>query len=106
MSTSNGASPILITGEITKVPEAYRAWFDPATPLPAEVRFFAEQKTRGDVLYRVALGIGLILVGVLLILFGLVLIIVPVIGIVFIFGGVLLLRSAGTDKQTSDAQRA
>ena len=99
-------SPILITGEITKVPEAYRAWFDPALPLPAGVCFFPEQQTRADVLYCIVFGIGLMGVGVLLVLFGLVLIIVPVIGIVFIFGGVLLLRSARTGQRTATAQAA
>ena len=102
----NTISPILITGEITKVPAAYRTWFDPALPLPAGVRFFPEQQTRADVLYRIGLGIGLIGVGVLLVLFGLVLIIVPIIGIVSIFGGVLLLRSARTVQRTATAQVA
>lgn len=102
----NTISPILITGEITKVPEAYRPWFDPALPLPAAVRFFPEQKTRADVLYRIGLGIGLMGVGALLVLFGLVLIIVPIIGIGFIFGGVLLLRSARTAQRTATAQAA
>jgi hypothetical protein len=103
---ANPTPAILITGEIGKVPEAYRAWFDPAVPLPAGVRFFPEQQTRGDVLYRIGLGIGFIIVGLLLAVFGLVLIIVPIIGIVFIFGGVMLLRSARTDEQTVEAQTA
>ena len=103
---STAPSPILITGELEKVPPDLRPWFDPAQPLPADVTFFEEQETPAGITRKLLMAVGLMVVGALLVVFGLLLIVLPLVGLVFIFGGIVLLNSVRTERQALAAQRA
>ena len=99
---------VLITDELAKMPEDVRALLDEHIPLPAQVTLFEERRTSGAVLKSWLLGGGLILVGIIIALFGMMIIGYDskhptvgtsvtwkpfAVGCVFIFAGVMVIRT-------------
>lgn len=114
---------VLITGERSKLPVDYQALFDEQQPLPPGVQFFEERKTVVTIVWRLLLGVGLLGIGVLGSCFGLFVLITPaastlgdvtltvsitplIIGLVFVLGGVLLLRSLRQSQRLRTAQQS
>ncbi len=114
---------VLITGEHSKLPADYQPLFDEQQPLPANVQFFEERKTVGNLLWTL-LGIGLLVIGLLGTCFGVFALFEPVtspatttvattssitpfvIGLVFLLGGGLLLGSLRQRQRIRQAQQA
>jgi len=116
-------SQVLITGERTKLPTDYQPLFDEQQPLPPEIQFFEERKTAGSLLWRLLLGIGLLIIGLLGACVGLSVLFYPdtagsttvtstvsitplLISLVFILGGGLLLGSLRQTQRLRREQQA
>lgn len=113
---------VLITSERSKLPADYQSLFDEQQPLPPGVQFFEERKTVRTIFWRLLLGVGLLGIGILGSCFGLFVLIVPftstlgsitltvsitplIIGLVFVLGGALLLRSLRQSQRLRAAQQ-
>lgn len=114
---------VLITGERAKLPAEYQPLFDEQQPLPPDVQFFEERKTAGSLLWRLLLGIGLLVIGILGACLGVFVLFYPdtagtttvtstvsitplLIGLVFILGGGLLLGSLRQTQRLRREQQA
>jgi hypothetical protein len=100
------APHVLITGELAKLPAKYQPLFNPATPIPAEIRFFEALETWADIRAAVILGSVLVVGGLLMLLLGLAFIIMDLIVLVLVFAGLLILNSLRARIRTINLQRA
>jgi len=114
---------VLITGERAKLPAEYQPLFDEQQPLPPDVQFFEERKTAGSLLWRLLVGIGLLVIGILGACLGVFVLFYPdtagtttvtstvsitplLISLVFILGGGLLLGSLRQTQRLRREQQA
>jgi hypothetical protein len=97
----------LNTGELSKLPTAVQPLVDPATPLPADVRFFEVRETYGDFFKTMCIGVGLIAFGIALVFPGvLIALYAAIVGVVLIFCGLLLIGTLRTKIRSMQAQGA
>ena len=85
---------VLVTSDLSKLPESLRNLFEPAVPIPADVRFFEERQTVVESLKALFIGIGLAVVGIALIFPGLLAsFYLAIVGAVFVLAGYLMVNS-------------
>jgi hypothetical protein len=97
----------LNTGELSKLPAAIQPLVDPATPLPADVRFFEVRETYGDFFKTMCIGVGLVALGIALVFPGVLISVYgAIVGVVLIFGGLLLIGTLRTKMRSMRAQSA
>jgi hypothetical protein len=115
------SNEVLITDEPQKMPEDVRALLDEHIPIPSNVTLFEERRSTGGVAKTWLLGGGLVLAGIVIGLFGMLIIHwdsqTPnrtgsvtwkpfVIGCVFIFAGVMVIRTIPRQLTLARAQQS
>ena len=85
----------IVTAELPKLPAEIQRLMDPATPLPADCRFFEERQTISRAVQTGALGVAMAAIGIALVFPGVLLsLYVAIVGLVLILGGLLMVGAA------------